>query len=153
MQARGRVTCIGDARALDAEDPDVADVSERYFRYFPSARQYEQTHSFQFFRLDLVRVRFIGGFGQIFWVQPGEFLAANPFAAAQESRIIQHMNDDNRDALMHYTGGKTAVMVGIDAEGFDVVQSGNRVRFDFDAPISTTEEARQALIAMLKRPA
>src|SRR3989442_5122399 len=153
VQARGRVTCIGDARAIDADDADVADVKDRYFRYFPATRQYEQTHSFQFFRLDLVRVRFIGGFGQIFWVQPGEFLAANPFAAAQESRIIQHMNDDHRDALMHYTGGKTAVMVGIDAEGFDVLQSGNKVRFAFDAPISTMEEARQALIAMLKRPA
>ena len=153
VQARGRVTCIGDARALDAEDPDVADVSERYFRYFPSARQYEQTHSFQFFRLDLVRVRFIGGFGQIFWVQPGEFLAANPFAAAQESRIIQHMNDDHRNALMHYAGEKPAVMTGIDGEGFDILQSGKKLRFHFETPISTMEEARQALVAMAKRPA
>jgi putative heme iron utilization protein len=153
VQARGRVTCIGDARALDADDSDVSDVGERYFRYFPSARQYEHTHSFQFFRLDLVRVRFIGGFGKIFWVEPGEFLAGNPFSASQESRIIQHMNDDHRDALMQYTGGKPAVMAGIDAEGFDVLQSGNKARFDFDAPISTMDEARQALIAMLKRPA
>ena len=151
VQARGRVTCIGDARAVD--DASVANVGERYFQYFPSARQYEGTHSFQFFRIDLVRVRFIGGFGQIFWVEPGEFLTANPFSALQESRIIQHMNDDHRDALMHYTGGKPGVMVGIDGEGFDVLQSGNKMRFDFDAPIATIEEARQALIAMLKRPA
>jgi putative heme iron utilization protein len=151
VQARGRVTCIGDVRAVD--DASVADVGERYFQYFPSARQYEGTHSFQFFRIDLVRVRFIGGFGQIFWVEPGEFLTANPFSAPQESRIIQHMNDDHRDALMHYTGGKPAVMVGIDGEGFDVLQSGNKMRFDFDAPIATMEEARQALITMLKRPA
>jgi putative heme iron utilization protein len=151
VQARGRVTCIGDARAVD--DASVANVGERYFQYFPSARQYEGTHSFQFFRIDLVRVRFIGGFGQIFWVEPGEFLTANPFSALQESRIIQHMNDDHRDALMHYTGGKPGVMVGIDGEGFDVLQSGNKMRFDFDAPIATMEEARQALIAMLKRPA
>lgn len=154
VQARGRVTCIGDAHAVEeANVADAVDISDRYFGYFPSARQYEQTHDFQFFRIDLVRVRFIGGFGQIFWVEPGEFLTANPFSAPQESRIIRHMNDDHRDALMHYTGGKAAVMAGIDAEGFDVLQSGKKVRFDFDAPIANVEEARQALIAMLKRPA
>lgn len=151
VQARGRVTCIGDARPVD--DADVADVSGRYFRYFSSARQYEQTHDFQFFRLDLVRVRFIGGFGQIFWVETGEFLTANPFSAAQESQIIQHMNDDHRNALTHYAGGRPAVMTGIDGEGFDVLQSGKKLRFHFDTPISTMEEARQMLVAMAKRPA
>ena len=154
VQARGRVTCIGDARAVDdATVADAVDFRDRYFRYFPSARQYEQTHDFQFFRIDLVRIRFIGGFGQIFWVEPPEFLTANPFSAPQESRIIQHMNDDHRNALMHYAGGKPAVMTGIDGEGFDVLQSDKKLRFHFDTPISTMEEARQTLVAMAKRPA
>src|SRR5947207_6724589 len=68
VQARGRVTCIADARPLGAQEEE--DVRERYFRYFPSARQYAQTHDFEFYWLDLIRVRFIGGFGQIYWVGP-----------------------------------------------------------------------------------
>ena len=148
VQARGRVTCIADARPLGREEPDIA---ERYFRYVPSARQYAGTHDFEFFRLDLVRVRYIGGFGQIYWIEPSEFMVSNPFSAAQEYRIIQHMNDDHRDTLAHYVGGKTAVMAGIDGEGFDVLASGNKVRFVFDTPIRNMEEARQALIAMAER--
>src|SRR3989454_9165816 len=132
VQARGRITCIANARPLDEEEHDVR---ERYFRYFPSALQYAETHDFEFFWLDLVRVRFIGGFGQIYWIEPAEFMTANPFSSAQESRIIQHMNDDHRDALMHYTGGKSAAMAGIDAEGFDVLESGKKIRFAFDNPV------------------
>ena len=65
----------------------------------------------------------------------------------------EHMNEDHGEALKHYTGGKTATMAGIDAEGFDVLSAGKKVRFSFDAPISNMEEARQALVAMAKRPA
>ena len=147
VQARGRVTCMANARPIG---DDEAAARERYFRYFPSARQYDQTHDFTFFRLELVRVRFIGGFGQIYWVEPDEFMATNPFSTVQESRIIQHMNDDHSDALGHYVGGDSAVMVGIDAEGFDVLKSGRKVRFVFETPVRNMEEARQALVAMAK---
>src|SRR6185436_15374480 len=38
VQARGRVTCIANARQID-ESIESAGVSARYFRYFPSSRQ------------------------------------------------------------------------------------------------------------------
>ena len=132
---------------------DETAVRERYFRYFPSARQYELTHDFEFFRLELVRVRFIGGFGEIYWVEPDEFTMKNPFSFPRESRIIEHMNNDHADALRRYAGGAPATMVGIDAEGFDLLASGKKLRLEFDTPVHTMDEARQALIAMAKRPA
>src|SRR5437762_6501703 len=145
VQARGRVTCIANARPVEASE---SAVRERYFRYFPSSRQYDQTHDFTFFRLELVRIRFIGGFGQIFWLDPAEFIAKNPFSPAQELQIVQHMNNDHADALKRYCGGVAATMVGIDSDGFDVLKSGKKVRFTFETPIHTMNEARQALIAM-----
>jgi hypothetical protein len=148
VQARGRVTCIANARPLGDNETDTR---ERYFRYFSSARQYDQTHDFAFFRLELVRVRFIGGFGQIYWVEPDEFMTKNPFSAVQESQIIQHMNNDHSDALRHYCGGDSAEMVGIDAEGFDLLRSGKKLRFTFKTPIRNMQEARQALVALAKR--
>ena len=150
VQARGRVTCLANAKPIDEGE---AAVRDRYFRYFPSARQYEGTHDFAFFRLELVRIRFIGGFGQIYWVAPAEFMARNPFSPVQESRILDHMNNDHGDALRRYAGGAAAVMAGIDGEGFDVLAPGRKLRFDFDAPVRNMEEARQALVAMAKRPA
>jgi putative heme iron utilization protein len=80
-------------------------------------------------------------------------MVSNPFSAAQEYRIVQHMNDDHRDTLAHYVGGKTAVMAGIDSEGFDVLVSGKKIRFSFNVAVRNMEEARQALIAMAERPA
>ena len=149
VQARGRVTCIANARQIEESIGDGA-VSARYFRYFPSARAYQQTHGFKFFRLELVRIRYIGGFGQIFWVDPDEFLAKNPFSPVQELQIVEHMNTDHAAALKHYCGGLAATMVGIDSDGFDVLESGRKVRFTFDSPIHTMNEARQALIAMTR---
>src|SRR5713226_3516961 len=102
VQARGRLTYIANAGPVPREE---ADVQDRYFRYFPSSRQYEQTHDFAFFRLEPVRLRFIGGFGRIYWLEANQFMAANPFSPSQESRIIQHMNRDHGDAIKHYTGG------------------------------------------------
>jgi heme iron utilization protein len=150
VQARGRLTYIGDARRVGKEE---ADVRNRYFRYFPSSRQYEQTHDFDFFRIEPKRIRFIGGFGRIYWLEASQFLITNPFSASQEARIIQHMNGDHGDAIKHYTGGDSAEMVGIDDQGFDVLKSGGKVRFFFERPVHDMDEARQALIAMAKRPA
>ena len=150
VQAHGRVTCIANARSIENHE---SAIRERYFRYFPSSRQYDQTHDFAFFRLELVRVRFIGGFGQIYWVEPDEFMTQNPFSFQQELRIIEHMNKDHGDALRRYAGGASSVMTGIDAEGFDLLVSGKKLRLEFDAPVRDMEQARQALIAMAKRPA
>ena len=44
-------------------------------------------------------------------------------------------------------------MTGIDAEGFDTLADGRKLRFDFEAPVHNMEEARQALVTMTKRSA
>ena len=123
---------------------------ERYFRSFPQSRRYDETHDFLFFRLEPIRVRFIGGFGQIYWVEADEFMIENPFTAVQESRIIEHMNNDHAAALNQYANGADAKMIGIDAEGFDILTANGKRRFHFDQPVRNMEEARQALVAMAR---
>lgn len=148
VQSRGRVTYL--AKAVPVRE-SLDEIRTRYVRYFPTAAGYDQTHDFSFFRLEPVRIRFIGGFGQIFWVEANEFSLKNPFSTAQEMRILTHMNNDHHEALRRYCGGKDAVMVGIDSEGFDVLlESGRKRRFAFESPIHTMEEARQALVALAK---
>jgi putative heme iron utilization protein len=144
VQARGRLTYIANASQVDGD----RDLAERYFRYFPSARQYDRTHSFVLFRLEPVRLRFIGGFGQIFWVEPRNFSQANPFSAAEETRIVQHMNQDHADLLRRLVGSESVVMAGLDSEGFDVLKDGSKVRIPFPTHVTNTEEARQAFIEM-----
>jgi len=147
VQSQGRLTYIANANEVVGD----RDLAERYFRYFPSARQYDRTHAFVFFRLEPVRIRYIGGFGQIFWVEPQSFAMANPFSAAEETRIVQHMNQDHADMLRRLVGGETVEMVGLDSEGFDVLKDDVKVRIPFPKPVTNTEEARQAFIEMGQR--
>jgi putative heme iron utilization protein len=152
-QSQGRLTWIGDAEAIDSNDTMIR---ERYLRYFPSAESYFETHDFSFYRIRLRRARFIGGFGQIFWIEPDAMLVKNPFRETEEG-IVEHMNQDHQKALFHYCKvlGRESVdavaMTGIDSEGFDMLADRRKLRIDFDSPIHTSEEARANLIELARR--
>jgi heme oxygenase (biliverdin-IX-beta and delta-forming) len=151
-QAGGRLTWLGDAEPVDPRD---AERRERYLRYFPSAESYFETHDFSFYKIRLRRARFIGGFGQIYWIEPDAMLVKNPFRES-ERMIIQHMNQDHRPALLHYCDvlkdvkADEVIMIGIDSEGFDLLADGRKLRIDFESPIGTIEEARATLVKLAK---
>lgn len=151
-QASGRLTWIGEAELIN---PAEREIRDRYLRYFPSSESYFETHDFSFYRIYLRRARFIGGFGQIYWVEPEAILLRNPFRKA-EPMIVEHMNNDHERALRHYCNAlkgvdvRAVTMTGIDSEGFDMLADSQKLRIDFDAPISTVEEAR-ATLAKLAR--
>jgi heme iron utilization protein len=151
-QASGRLTWIGDAELIDPSDTEIR---QRYLRYFPAAESYFETHDFSLYRIGLRRARFIGGFGQIYWIEPEAMLVRNPFRATERG-IIEHMNQDHREALLHYckvlagTKAATVTMIGIDSEGFDMLVDERKLRIDFDTPISTLEEARATLVRLAR---
>jgi heme oxygenase (biliverdin-IX-beta and delta-forming) len=151
-QSTGRLTWIGDAEKIDDADLQTRD---RYLRYFPSAKSYFETHDFSFYRISLRRARFIGGFGEIYWIEPEAMLVKNPFRDTERG-IVEHMNGDHQKALFHYcelfgrSGVETATMIGIDSEGFDLLADNRKLRIDFDSPISTTEEARAELVKLAR---
>lgn len=151
-QAGGRLTWIGDAELVNQAD---AEIRQRYLRSFPSAESYFETHDFSFYCIRLRRARFIGGFGQIYWVEADAMLLKNPFRKA-EAGIVEHMNKDHERALRHYCKAlkgvdvQTVAMAGIDSEGFDLLADGRKLRIDFDSPITTVEEARATLAKMAK---
>jgi len=149
-QAAGRLTWMGDAEPVNSSD---AEIRRRYLRYFPSAESYFETHDFSFYCIHLRRARFIGGFGQIFWVEADDMRLPNPFRQS-ETGIIKHMNEDHQKALRHYCTAlkgievQSVAMTGIDSEGFDFLADGRKLRIDFESPIGTVEEARAALVRL-----
>jgi len=151
-QSGSRLTWIGDAELVAPSDGETRD---RYLRYFPSSESYFETHDFAFYRIGLKRARFIGGFGQIFWIEPGAMLIKNPFRETEQG-IVEHMNRDHQPALHHYCelfgrpGAESVSMTGIDSEGFDVLAGKHKVRIDFDSPIQTSEEARANLVKLAR---
>ena len=129
---------------------DDRDIRERYFRYFPTSRQYDQTHAFEFFRLEPVRIRFIGGFGQIFWMEPRAFASENPFSAEEETGIVKHMNRDHANVLRRLVNAETATIAGLDSEGFDVLNGNTKIRVPFPTLVTKMEEARSAFIELAR---
>jgi heme iron utilization protein len=152
-QASGRLTWIGNAESVD---PSNTEIRHRYLRYFPSAESYFDTHDFSLYCIHLRRARFIGGFGEIYWIEPDAMLLENPFRETERS-IVEHMNQDHRKALLHYcTLLKVATvnavaMTGIDSEGFDMLADNRKLRIDFDTSISTVEAARATLVELARR--
>lgn len=156
IQANPRLTVMADAVAVREEESEVRD---RYVRYFPGSEANFQAHDFAFYRLSPVRCHYIGGFGKISWLESDELFYLNPFSVDEEEYIIRHMNEDHADVLRSFCNfyrnmtlpeSASAVMVGVDGDGFDVLVDGRRVRISFRSQISDSEEAREQFVAMAK---
>ena len=153
-QAGPRLTFIADARALAGDV--AAAAGERYYRYFPAARAYAGTHDFGFYALRAVRLRFIGGFGKIGWIEPADVDLTNPLAAA-EAGVIEHMNRDHADAVGAYCrhffrrDAHEAVLVGVDPDGVDLLADGVPLRLPFTAPATDADAVRRELITLLQQ--
>ena len=155
VQASGRLTVMAEARML-TDGEAIESAAARYYRYFPEARDYHSAHDFDFWMLQPVRWRFIGGFGAIHWLD--DVALANPFATLEgaESSMLEHMNTDHTAAIAIYVeraglpADTKACMVGIDSEGFHL-RIGHAIHWiAFPATCTTPGAVRQALVAMAR---
>jgi putative heme iron utilization protein len=150
MQVVGRTTVIGKATHLVDKDA----LGPRYLRYHPQAEAYFAMHDFHFYRIEPVRVRWIGGFGKIHWVEPGNYLLDEYALAGQEADILAHMNGGHGHNLtdycrhVHDVETQAAEMIGIDPDGFDVRAEGRIWRFDFPTRVTDAQQARSALVEL-----
>lgn len=150
MQATGRVTIVGRAERLPQKDA----LGPRYLRHHPQSEGYFAMHDFAFWRIEPLRIRYIGGFGRIHWIEADAYLLPEGPLAAQEADILAHMNADHVHNLVAYCRHvygvevEEAAMIGIDPDGFDLKADGRMLRFDFPSPISDAIEARAALVEL-----
>jgi putative heme iron utilization protein len=154
-QALGRLTLVGRAEVVLEGAEDAA---ARFYARFPHAAEYHRAHDFLLYRINVSRVRYIGGFGRIHWLETGDLCRPIPFSAAQEKYMVEHMNDDHADAMRGYCRmlgidlqGAMPRMAAIDAEGFDMMLGRRLVRLDFDEPTTTPDEVRKAMVALVRR--
>jgi len=156
-QALGRVTLVGDAR--EVPERERGSVAARYFAFHPEAEAYAGTHAFRFFWIEPVRVRFIGGFGNIHWVEPEDWLVPTPDWREQERGIVDHMNADHADALANIARrasgvlAEGAVLVALDPEGLHVRTDSALLYVPFASACATTDEVRAATIELARAAA
>jgi putative heme iron utilization protein len=157
-QALSRLTYIGEAQRVE----DDGDIKKRYISYFPAAATYFKTHDFAFYRINPVRLRFIGGFGKIYWIEKADLSLQNIFPVDDELKIVEHMNQDHRhnlkDYVRFYLGlesmeGDALRMTGLDQFGFDLSLNEVKHRIDFKAPLESPAQTRSVFVEMAKASA
>lgn len=158
--AASRVTLLGPCCAVPAGEQGGA--RELFLAAHPSASYYVEFKDFGFYRLQPIALRYVGGFGRMSWVSADEYAAAepDPLAAAAAS-IVKHMNDDHEAAVVLFAKVLAAIeevesakMTAVDRYGFElavVTKSGPRAaRLAFEQPVTTTDEVRRTMVAMVK---
>jgi putative heme iron utilization protein len=152
-QAVGRASLLGEAH--QAPEAEHAALAARFFALFPEQREYEQLGDFGFWRIEPVRVRWIGGFGEIAWIEREDWLLDTPEWQLGEAGIVGHMNDDHRDALEALLRARgeeprEVEMLACDPEGFHV-RSGERVHWiAFARPCGTAGDVRAEMVRLTK---
>jgi len=150
LQASARLTVVGDATRIGRDEI----LQARYLRYFPNAEQYFAIHDFFFYRIEPTQWRYIGGFGDIYWIEPDAVRPQENGVTAIEDEVLAHMNQDHGDALLaycrHFYGkdADRAELVGVDCDGFDLRADGELLRIDFRAPVRDAGEVRAAFVAL-----
>ena len=154
-----RLTLLGRLQRVDDQSAPRADYLERH----PYAASYVDFSDFSFWRLEVERCRFVGGFGHMSWVaaEPYRSAAVDPLAG-DAAGIISHMNEDHADANLQYVSAlagladaNAATMVGIDRYGVTLrahTPGGPRLaRVPFPEPLQRSDQARATLIRLLHR--
>jgi heme iron utilization protein len=157
--ALGRVTLLGPCKRVDANE--IAAVRAVFLAQQPSASYYVDFDDFAFYRLEPVALRYVGGFGRMSWVTAEDYRAAEPDPlAAVAAGILSHMNDDHASANLAYAQGlasiadaTSATMTAVDRYGFELAvttpEGPRAMRLAFDAPLSTSDEVRRAMVEMV----
>ncbi len=155
-----RVTVMGEV--LPMPELDVAEARQLYLARYDNSRYWVDFEDFSFYRMDVVDVYYVGGFGVMGWVPASEYDCAQPDPLADfTAEIILHMNADHKDALILLARvlagmeSQEAAMTSVDRLGFHVrlkTQDGTRgARIAFLREVSNPGETREVLIEMVQR--
>jgi heme oxygenase (biliverdin-IX-beta and delta-forming) len=150
VQAGARATLLGNAQRI----AEPAAIEQRYLRFYPEHARYLEIGGFEFWTIEPLQLRFIEGFGSLHWIEGDTYLASATEIADIEASVLEHMNQDHRDALIAYCAQAYAKapehveMIGFDCDGFDVRADQDVFRFALPEPVATAQQARAALIAL-----
>ena len=155
-----RVTLIGSA--LRIPEPELAAARAAYLIGYPDSKYWVDFEDFFFYRLDVLDVYYVGGFGVMGWVAASDYSQAQSDPLVEHrSDIMQHMNADHKDTLIllakRFAGidAQDAEMTSVDRLGFylrlktqDGVK-GTRVAFLWE--VSDPSQTREAFVEMVKQ--
>ena len=155
-----RVTLVGSTLpVLDAEN---AGVRKAYLERHPNSKYWVDFEDFAFYRMDVIDVYYVGGFGVMGWVSASEYLESQPDPLADSMvGILEHMNSDHKDSLIllasKFAGidALEATMTAVDRLGFHVrlktAEGMKGSRIAFLREVKNPGETRNVLVEMVRQ--
>jgi heme iron utilization protein len=155
-----RVTLVGSVLPIPLAE--VLESRKLYLARYANSRYWVDFEDFSFYRMEVVDVYYVGGFGVMGWVSATEYDCSQPDPLADSmGEIIGHMNADHKDALVLLArefakiDSHEATMTAVDRLGFHVrlkTQEGVRgARIAFLRDLSSPAEARKVLTEMVQQ--
>jgi len=137
LQAGARLTLIGEVRPFAAGPALI----ERYLRYQPKAERLLPLGDFHFFRIHVQRLRFIGSFGHMGWLDGDALELLEPVSLTAEGALLAELSARVRP------GPK---LLGVDRWGFDLDVSGARHRISLASSPVADDSLADAVMAALE---
>src|SRR5713226_164070 len=152
-----RFTLLGNV--MPVPETDLVESRKLYLDRYANSKYWVDFQDFSFYRMEVVDVYYVGGFGVMGWVTASEYDRAQPDPLADAAAgILQHMNSDHSDALVllarTFAGieSQEAAMTSVDRLGFHLrlkTEEGMRgARIAFLREVRSPAEARTVLIEM-----
>jgi putative heme iron utilization protein len=140
----------------------VAAAREAYLARHANSKYWVDFEDFSFYRMDLVDIYFVGGFGVMGWVTASEYAGSQPDPLADSmGDILQHMNTDHKDAMVllarkfAHIEAQEATMTALDRLGFHLrlkTQDGMKsARIAFLREVRNSGETRTVLVEMVRQ--
>ncbi len=155
-----RVTLLGNISTINKAE--VAEARELYLARYENSKHWVDYEDFSFYRMSVIDVYYVGGFGVMGWVPAAEYQRARPDPLADAAAgILQHMNTDHKDALIllarRFAGIEAleAAMTSVDRLGFYVrlrTENGIRgARIPFLREVMDPTDTRRVLVEMVQQ--
>jgi putative heme iron utilization protein len=155
-----RVTLVG--KVVPIPKSEIPEARSLYLARYANSKYWVDFEDFSFYRMDVVDVYYVGGFGVMGWVSAAEYDRSQPDPLADSmAEIIQHMNADHKDALVLLARefarmeSQEATMTAVDRLGFQVrlkTPDGIRgARIAFLQEVSNPAETRKILVEMVQQ--
>jgi putative heme iron utilization protein len=155
-----RVTVIGSV--LTIPKPEVPEARQLYLDRYANSKYWVDFEDFSFYRMDVLDVYYVGGFGVMGWVLAADYNQAQPDPLADTAAgIIEHMNTDHKDALILLARvlagieSQEAAMTSVDRLGFHArlktADGMKGARIAFLREVRSPGEARKVLVEMVQQ--
>lgn len=155
-----RVTLLGSV--IPAPQSETAAVHKLYLASYANSKYWVDYEDFSFYRMEVVDVYYVGGFGVMGWISSSDYQQAQPDPLADAAAgILEHMNADHKDALIllarEFAGveAQDAAITSVDRLGFHLrlkTKDGMRgTRVAFLKQVSDPAETRKVFVEMVQQ--